>query len=202
MSFEMADNHMVFFAEIAFIYGGNDSSKVIATDDGAFRAQRIFTFALIGIIILGIKYFAGNTKLVQQFCFPLFAQGRRADNQDFALAYGPILTDDKTCLNGLSKSHLTSGNIKNVEPVLLPVPRSKGSRIAQSVETSNAESPTQNVIAILIRHTKLAVTPTCTTWAVYKHPKGRPRCLVFNEQFEFARFSSRQNQGVRKRLCP
>lgn len=23
----MADNHMVFFAEIAFIYGGNDSSE-------------------------------------------------------------------------------------------------------------------------------------------------------------------------------
>ena len=36
-------------------------------------------------------------------------------------------------------------NIKNVEPVLLPVPQCKGLRIAQSVETSNAESPTQNV---------------------------------------------------------
>jgi hypothetical protein len=31
-----------------------------------------------------------------------------------------------------------------VEPVLLPVPQCKGLRIAQSVETSNAESPTQN----------------------------------------------------------
>jgi len=33
---------------------------------------------------------------------------------------------------------------KNVEPVLLPVPRPEGSRIALFVETSNAESPTQN----------------------------------------------------------
>ena len=31
---------------------------------------------------------------------------------------------------------------KNVEPVLSLVPRSKGSGIAQVVETSNAESPT------------------------------------------------------------
>ena len=31
---------------------------------------------------------------------------------------------------------------ENVEPVLSLVPRSKGSRIAQYVETSNAESPT------------------------------------------------------------
>ena len=35
-------------------------------------------------------------------------------------------------------------DIKNVEPVLLPVPRPEGSRIALFVETSNAESPTQN----------------------------------------------------------
>ena len=33
---------------------------------------------------------------------------------------------------------------KNVEPVLLPVPRPEGSRIALFVETSNDESPTHN----------------------------------------------------------
>ena len=33
-------------------------------------------------------------------------------------------------------------NTKNVEPALSLVPQPKGSRIAQSVETSNAESPT------------------------------------------------------------
>ena len=32
--------------------------------------------------------------------------------------------------------------IKNVEPALMLVPRFVGSRIAQVVETSNAESPT------------------------------------------------------------
>ena len=40
---------------------------------------------------------------------------------------------------------VTSMNIKNVEPVLLPVPQCKGLRIARLVETNNAESPTQNV---------------------------------------------------------
>ena len=46
----------------------------------------------------------------------------------------------------------TPVDIKNVEPVLLPVPRSKGSRIARLVETSNVESPTQNDIVIPIHH--------------------------------------------------
>lgn len=30
--------------------------------------------------------------------------------------------------------------------------------------------------------------PMRIIWAVYKHPKGRPRCLVFDQSFEFARF--------------
>ena len=34
---------------------------------------------------------------------------------------------------------------RNVEPVLSLVPQCKGSRIAQIVETSNAESPTYDV---------------------------------------------------------
>ena len=38
----------------------------------------------------------------------------------------------------------TPVDIKNVEPVLLPVPQCKGLRIALFVETSNAESPTRN----------------------------------------------------------
>ena len=41
-----------------------------------------------------------------------------------------------------------------------------------------------------------------TVRAVYKHPKGRSRCLVFDEQLEFAKFLHCQNQGARKRLCP
>ena len=46
----------------------------------------------------------------------------------------------------------TPRSIKNVEPVLLPVPQCKGLRIARLVETSNAESPTQNAIVIPIRY--------------------------------------------------
>ena len=33
---------------------------------------------------------------------------------------------------------------------------------------------------------------------MYNHYMGRSRCLVFNEQSELARFSSRQNQSVQK----
>lgn len=70
------------------------------------------------------------------------------------------LKDDKDCfvlypacrpifLNYASRLHCCHGCFsysiiihKNVEPVLLPVPRCKGSRIALLVETSNVESPT------------------------------------------------------------
>ena len=50
------------------------------------------------------------------------------------LSIGSRLTNPVTKLSFI--------HTKNVEPVLSPVPRYKGSRIAQSVETSNAESPT------------------------------------------------------------
>ena len=70
---------------------------------------------------------------------------------------------------------------KDVEPVLSLVPRLEGSRIALFVETSNAENPTPNDI-----------------YGMYNHYMGRSRCLVFNEQSELARFSSRQNQSVQK----
>lgn len=94
----------------------------------------------------------------------------------------------------------TPVDIKNVEPVLLPVPQCKGSRIARSVETSNDESPTQNVIVITHTDTLMAIKPPVHIHnrAVYKHPKGRPRCLVFDRSFEFARFLHCQNQGVQK----
>ena len=36
--------------------------------------------------------------------------------------------------------------------------------------------------------------------AVYKHPKGRPRCFVFDNPFEVAKFLQRQNQSVQLRL--
>lgn len=37
-----------------------------------------------------------------------------------------------------------------------------------------------------------------TIRAVYKHPKGRPHCFVFDNQFEFAKFLLSQNQSVQK----
>ena len=61
------------------------------------------------------------------------------------------------------------------------VPRSKGSRIALIVETSNVESPTQMIYT-----------------GMYNHYKGRFRCFVFDTQFEVARFLLRQNQSVQK----
>lgn len=72
-------------------------------------------------------------------------------------------------------------NIKNVEPVLLPVPRSKGLRIARLVETNNAESPHAECYSNT--HTTTVMTHKSyiyTIRAVYKHPKGRSRCLVFD----------------------
>ena len=90
-----------------------------------------------------------------------------------------------------------------MEPVLSPVPQCKGSRIAQSVETSNAESPTQNEYSINLSAAWMA------EFAIHLHyglsiniPRGRPCCLVFDWLFELARFLHCQNQGVRKRLCP
>ena len=85
-----------------------------------------------------------------------------------------------------------------MEPVLLPVPLSKGLRIALIVETSNAEGPTQNVIVIPIRYESGSMNRPYTIWAVYKHPQGRPHCFVFDNQFEFAKFLLSQNQSVQK----
>ena len=58
------------------------------------------------------------------------------------------------------------------------VPRCKGLRIARIVETSNAESPTpMNIYITLQDHGDLH---QWSMRAVYKHPKGRPRCFVLD----------------------
>lgn len=87
---------------------------------------------------------------------------------------------------------------KNVEPVLLPVPHSKGSRIALFVETSNAESPTPMLMYMTRRTIPTRVFKAETALGLYKHPKGRSRCFVFDEQLELARFLECQNQSVQK----
>ena len=41
------------------------SCKVIATDDGSLGTQRILAITLIGIVVLGIEYLAGDAKLIK-----------------------------------------------------------------------------------------------------------------------------------------
>jgi hypothetical protein len=77
------------------------------------------------------------------------------------------------------------------------VPRCKGLRIARIVETSNAESPT--LMSIYVPCMTMVIY-TKTNEGVYKHPKGRPRCFVFDNPFEVAKFLQRQNQSVQLRL--
>ncbi len=57
-------------------------------------------------------------------------------------------------------------DIKNVEPILLPVPRSKGLRIARLVETNNAESPHAECYSDT--HTTIAMT----LGSLYTHNMG------------------------------
>ena len=87
---------------------------------------------------------------------------------------------------------------KNVEPVLLPVPQCKGSRIALFVETSNVESPTPMFIYIIYPSLFYITFMTRYSSSNIKHPKGRSRCFAFDEQFELARFLHCQNQSVQK----
>ena len=68
-----------------------------------------------------------------------------------------------------------------MEPVLLPVPRSKGSRIAQSVETSNAESPTQNAIVIPTRYETVLRTVHIQYGLSINIPRGVPVALFLTD---------------------
>ena len=83
-------------------------SKVIATDNGTLRTQWIFTFALVGIIVLGVEYFTGDAKLIKQFSFPLFAQRCWAHDKNLSFTCGPILAYHKASLDSLTKTHLVS----------------------------------------------------------------------------------------------
>ena len=68
---------------------------------------------------------------------------------------------------------------------LLPVPRSKGSRIALSVETSNAESPTPMWI-YTIHPFPLRIHQWLykVQWGLYIiHPEDIHRCFVFDWHF-------------------
>ena len=78
------------------------------------------------------------------------------------------------------------------------VPQCKGLRIARIVETSNAESPTP---MYKYTNTTPITTPSVITGCAYIiHPKGRSRCFVLDNPYEFAKFLHCQNQSVQLRL--
>lgn len=84
---------------------------------------------------------------------------------------------------------ITQSKRKNVEPNLLPVPRSKGLRIAQVVETDNAAP----------RRCSICITYVCImlqTFGCTKYTHRALRCFVLNYLWEFAKFLLRQNQSV------
>lgn len=76
----MTDNHMVFFAEIAFIYGGNDSSEkdVFGSERSSeklwfdvgikrYTTQLNLLIALAGLWLdVGIKIYTTDTKKVPE----------------------------------------------------------------------------------------------------------------------------------------
>ncbi len=78
-----------------------------------------------------------------------------------------------------------------MEPVS-PVPRSKGLRIAQIVETDNAAPRRCNICD----HTALMVLYHKHSTAVINTSQGALRCFVFNYLLEVAKFLLRQNQSV------
>ena len=93
---------------------------------------------------------------------------------------------------------------KNVEPVLLPVPQCKGSRIARLVETNNAESPTQNVYSV-----SLHVIHTGRQSAIRIHYglsintlRGVPVALFLTNRLNLRDSYTVKTKASRKRLCP
>ena len=64
---------------------------------------------------------------------------------------------------------------KNVEPMLLLVPRCKGLRIARFVETSNAESPTMMYISNMPEHFPVTYSyGKCSGHNVYAPHRASP----------------------------
>ena len=96
---------------------------------------------------------------------------------------------------------------ENVEPILSLVPRSKGSGIAQVVETSNAESPTP--VYVYRKHSwQWAIESSKANEGCIQYTSwGVPVALFLTTFARTARFLPRQNQSVQLRLiciyvCP
>ena len=93
---------------------------------------------------------------------------------------------------------------KNVEPVLLPVPLHKGSRIARLVETNNAESPTKNEYsgnphAIQAgRHAAIRIHYRLSINIL----RGVPVALFLTNRSNLRDSYAVKTKASRKRLCP
>ena len=98
----------------------------------------------------------------------------------------------------------TPRSIKNVEPVLSPVPQCKGLRIARLVETNNAESPTQNVYrkslhAVHIsRHAAIRIHYGLSINTL----RGVPVALFLTNRSKLRSSYTVKTKASRKRLCP
>lgn len=77
-----------------------------------------------GVVALGLKNQALQTKLVLQFLVPLLAQVGGNDDQDAATAFGPTLGDDKTGLDGFAEPNLVGQDDAAREGVLAGKERS------------------------------------------------------------------------------
>ena len=92
-----------------------------------------------------------------------------------------------------------------MEPVLLPVPRSKGSRIARLVETSNDESPHAECYS----YHPYGYTNGGYATRVYTQyglsiniPRGVPVALFLTYRLKLRSSYSVKTKASRKRLCP
>ena len=80
--------------------------KIVGANHHTFLRQRVLAVAHIIVEILGVENFIGDAELVGQLKAPLFAQGGRAHNNDFAFAHCPILAQHKSGLDGLAQTYL------------------------------------------------------------------------------------------------
>jgi hypothetical protein len=108
---------------------------------------------------------------------------------------------------GCEVSNLSSTpvDIKNVEPVLLPVPRLEGSRIARLIETNNAESPHAECYS----NRPYGYTNDCHATRVYTQyglsiniPRGVPVALFLTNRSNLRDSQVVKTKASRKRLCP
>jgi hypothetical protein len=84
------------------LVGADEHGSAIACE-----VERICRTILDGLPVgLGFKEAGRDTELVCQFLMPLLAQIGRGDDQNAALALGPLLGDQQACLDGFAETDL------------------------------------------------------------------------------------------------